>query len=282
MLNRLSGGRRRGCVDVGAGTPLVLIPGVQGRWEWMGAAVDALSRRFRVLTFTLAGEPTSDHPFDAELGFDNFIAQLDRVLDNARVSDAVICGVSYGGLIGLRYAALRPTRVRALALVSVPPPDYEPDARIERYLRAPRLMAPLFCVGAISRGWAEMLRALPTWRARSAFAIRQARQVAQAPMRPRLMRDRVRLLRRVDLVEAAKACRAPALVVTGDPDLDRVVTVDSTLRYEELLPRVTVTRLEDTGHLGLVLRPDDFAHRVAEFVAEAERNQRGGFASRAG
>jgi pimeloyl-ACP methyl ester carboxylesterase len=281
VVIRFMAERSRGCVDVGTGIPLVLIPGVQGRWEWMGAAVDALSRQFRVLTFTLAGEPTSDHPFHAELGFDNFIAQLDRVLDGAGVCDAVICGVSYGGLIGLRYAALRPSRVRALTLVSAPPPDYQPDDRVERYLRAPRLMAPLFCAGAVSRGWAEMRRALPTWRARAAFARRQAQQVAQAPMRPRLMRDRVRLLESVDLVDAAKACTAPALVITGEPDLDRVVTVASTLRYRELLRQVTVTRLEHTGHLGLVLRPDDFAQRIAEFVADADRTQRTGLGPRA-
>lgn len=270
MLFRSTHRRSRGTVDVGRGVPLVLIPGVQGRWEWMGAAVDALSERFRVLTFTLAGEPTSNHPFDARLGFDNFTAQLDRLFDEARIREAVICGVSYGGLIGLRYAALHPSRVRALALVSAPPPDYEPDDRTERYLRAPRLMTPLFCAGAISRGWAEMRRALPTWRARGAFASRQAAQVARAPMRPRLMRDRVRLLRTVNLVEAAKDCRSPVLVITGDPDLDRVVTVASTLRYRELLPHVRVVRIERTGHLGLVLRPDVFAQHIADFVGHLE------------
>jgi pimeloyl-ACP methyl ester carboxylesterase len=92
-------------------------------------------------------------------------------------------------------------------------------------------------------------------------------------MRPRLMRNRVRLLESVNLVDAAKACTAPALVITGEPDLDRVVTVASTLRYRELLRQVTVTRLERTGHLGLVLRPDEFAQRIADFVTDADRRQ---------
>jgi 3-oxoadipate enol-lactonase len=257
-------------VDVGSGTPIILIPGVQGRWEWMGPTVEALSRRFRVLTFTLAGERTSTHPFKAELGFENFIAQLDGVLQDSGLSEAVLCGVSYGGLIALRYAALRPRRVRALALVSVPAPDFAPDDRTERYLRAPRLMSPLFCIGAVSRGWCEMRAALPTWRARTAFATRYMRQVAGAPMAPTLMRDRVRLLREVDFADAARRCAAPALVVTGEPYLDRVVTVESTLRYRELLPDVKVARLERTGHLGVVLRPDDFASQIGEFVAEVE------------
>ena len=41
----------------GDGPPLVLVPGMQGRWEWMTPTVDALARRFRVATYSLCGEP---------------------------------------------------------------------------------------------------------------------------------------------------------------------------------------------------------------------------------
>ena len=51
-------------IDLGSGTPLVLVPGIQGRWEWMRPTVEALARHFRVLSFSLAGERTSRHPFD--------------------------------------------------------------------------------------------------------------------------------------------------------------------------------------------------------------------------
>ena len=40
-------------IDRGSGPPLVLIPGLQGRWEYLRPAVDALSSCFRVLTFSL-------------------------------------------------------------------------------------------------------------------------------------------------------------------------------------------------------------------------------------
>ena len=268
MTGAASPQRHTTFVEAGSGPPLVLVPGVQGRWEWMGPTIDALARRFRVLTFTLAGERTSAHRFDPALGFDNFVAQLDRVFEDARIPAAVICGVSYGGLIALRYAALRPERTRALVLVSVPPPDYEPDGRIQRYLRAPRLMAPAFCAGAISRGIREMRSALPTWPARVTWAARQMVRVARAPIAPASMRQRVELLRSVDFFDTVRRCDAPTLVITGEPGLDRVVPVDGTLRYGDLLSDVTVCRLERTGHLGLVLRPEDFASRIADFARE--------------
>lgn len=264
---------RPSVIDAGRGVPLVLVPGIQARWEWMRATVQALARRFRVLTFTLAGEPGSGFPFDPALGFENFVAQLDLVLDEAGVDDAVVCGVSYGGLIALRYATRRPERIRELVLVSVPAPDYEPDARTRRYLRAPRLMAPVFCAGAVARGWREMRHGLPTWRERAAFAARQALDVTRAPMRPSLMRQRIDLLCGLDFTDDARQCGAPTLLITGDPRLDRVVRVESTLKYMTLIPGARLARMEGTGHLGLVLRPGEFASRVAGFVAEVERSK---------
>jgi len=37
-------------VDVGSGPAIVLIPGIQGRWEWMRPSIRALAGKWRVLT----------------------------------------------------------------------------------------------------------------------------------------------------------------------------------------------------------------------------------------
>ena len=37
-------------IDRGSGAPLVMVPGIQGRWEWMAPAVDALPQHCRVIT----------------------------------------------------------------------------------------------------------------------------------------------------------------------------------------------------------------------------------------
>ena len=39
-----------GVIDRGSGIPLVLVPGIQGRWEYLGPAVEALAASFRVVT----------------------------------------------------------------------------------------------------------------------------------------------------------------------------------------------------------------------------------------
>nr|MBP7572149.1 alpha/beta hydrolase [Acidobacteriota bacterium] len=98
----------------GSGPPLVLIPGIQGRWEWMRPAVHALAASFTVATYSLVGEPDSNAPLRPDTPFDRHLEQVDDVLRQNGWSQAVVCGVSYGGLVAVRYAAVRPERTRAL------------------------------------------------------------------------------------------------------------------------------------------------------------------------
>ena len=46
-------------IDRGRGVPIVMIPGIQGRWEYMRPAIEALEGAFRIITFALAGERKS-------------------------------------------------------------------------------------------------------------------------------------------------------------------------------------------------------------------------------
>ena len=116
-------------IDTGTGSPIIVIPGIQGRWEWMHPAIVTLSRRHRVLTYSLSRTKSDGN------GFDHFVEQLDQILDTAELEQATICGVSYGGLIALRYAARHTHRVSSLILVSTPGPSWKPNYQVERYLQ---------------------------------------------------------------------------------------------------------------------------------------------------
>ena len=253
-------------IDLGHGPPLILIPGLQGRWEWLRPAVEALSESFRVLSFTLAGDRGSDQPLDEQLGFDGYIAQVDGVLDRAGIASATICGVSYGSLIALRYAALRPHRTRQLVLASALPPDYRPDARYRFYARAPRLLLPVFFLESSRRVSPELRAALPRWRDRLRLGLTHAGRVLAAPISPVHMRARMERLHDVDFAGAAGLVQAPALLITGEPGLDRTVPVELSRRYLQALPGIEHVVLDRTGHMGTITRPREFAALVADFV----------------
>lgn len=258
-------------VDLGSGIPVVLVPGIQGRWEWMRPAVEALAARCRVIASSLPGEPGSVGSVDPARGFDGLVAQVERLRVCAGVDRVAVCGVSYGGYVALQYAATRPDRTLALILVSTPGPDWRPDGRALRYVRWPRLLAPLFVATAPLRLGPEIAAAHASWLASLSFAVRQLARVAAAPMSPSRMSARVRLAATVDFRAACAQVRAPTLVVTGEPHLDRVVPVDLTLEYARAIRGAQIAVIERTGHIGPVTRPHRFAEIVGGFLDETVR-----------
>jgi pimeloyl-ACP methyl ester carboxylesterase len=252
-------------IDVGAGIPLVLVPGLQGRWEWMEPSVEALAREYRVITASLPGEPGVGTSFDSDADFDVFVRHLDKVLDASGVANVIICGVSFGGLIALRYAARRSDRVRGLILVSTPGPHWKLKPYQARYAKWPALSSPLFALGAIRRGWRELCALHPHPRSRLSASARAAWRVVRAPAAPRRMGRRARMAERQDFEADCTCVKVPTLVVTGERELDQVVPCDETMSYLDLIRGSRFQLFERTGHLGTVLAPDQFAAIVSRF-----------------
>lgn len=252
-------------VDVGAGAPVVLIPGIQGRWEWMRPSVDALARENRVIACSLPGEPGAGTAFDGRGTFDQFVRHLDDLLDARGVDAAILCGVSFGGLIALRYAAQRADRVRGLVLVSTPGPGWKLNPYQARYARWPTISSPVFALGAVRRGWREMRALYPAIGPRLGATGRTAWRVLAAPAVPRRMAQRARVAERENFEVDCRSVSVPTLIITGERTLDQVVPCEETLKYADLIPGATCQLLERTGHLGTVLAPERFAQIVSRF-----------------
>ena len=108
--------------DEGIGPPIVVIPGVQGRWEWMRPALRGAGGALpRDQLFAAA---TRRRRFDRRSDSRRYDGRARRGAARPR---AAICGVSFGGLVARAYAAARPERTAALVLVSPPAPGWTPS-----------------------------------------------------------------------------------------------------------------------------------------------------------
>ena len=261
-------------VDLGSGPPLVLVPGVQGRWEWMTPAVQALARRFRVITFSLADDRTGAPAGpDAHDGFWRYVRQIEEAMDRCALQQATVCGVSYGGLVAAAFAARHPERVHALVLVSALPPGWRPDARARFFLRAPRLLLPLFFIASL-RMYREIAAASATFPLSLATSARHAFNALTHMFSPREMARRVRLLDSLDLREELSRLNVRTLVITGDDGLDRIVPPALTREYLRMWPHAESATLARTGHIGLITKPEEFARLVGDFVESAQDRRR--------
>lgn len=253
-------------IERGGGAPLVLIPGIQGRWEYMRPAVDALSRFFRVLTFPLCGERASGATFDPARGLDNYVDQVVGVLAAMKLTRATICGVSFGGLVAIRFAAAHAASTEALVLASTPGPGWQLRPRHRVYARFPWIFGPLFLAESPWRLRPELKTAFPEGRSRRAFSRGVLRTIVTAPLSLTNMAARARLMSSIDVREDCARITAPTLVVTGERDLDYVVPIHASAEYTRLIRQAQSAVLDRTGHLGTVTRPDVFAALVRDFV----------------
>lgn len=243
--------------------PIILIPGIQGHWEWMRPAVEALRRTREVRTFSLNVEDGTMDPFD------RWTAEIDRAIDATGAERAVITGVSFGGLVAVHYAAVRPDRVAAVILVSSPSPRMALAPAEAQLVRRPLTLLPLlplFAIRAVQRLLPEVVTAHDTWPARLRFLLTYSWQVLRRPISPTQSARWVRAWQARDLAGDCARVSAPVHIITGDEGLDRVVPVASTRDYVWLIPGTTAASLPRTGHIGLVSRPAAFAALVDEFI----------------
>jgi pimeloyl-ACP methyl ester carboxylesterase len=263
-------------IDVGSGEPILIIPGIQGRWEWMRPAVEALSAHYRVLSFSL-----DEVPVDASC-FDRWTAYIDEVLEARSLERVTLVGVSFGGVVAAQYAARRADRLSGLVLVSAPSLEFQIGPRQSRYLRRPVLSLPAFAIRAVVHLIPEVLASQPTWTRRVAFLAQHLTRTLRYPANPRSMATWTKAWQTVAsdgsgvLRFWGSEVRVPALVVTGEPSLDRVVPVASTLEYLNVIPHARHIVLRRTGHLGIVSTPQVFARVVGEFVGELDLHGTGG------
>lgn len=115
----------------GTGIPLVLVHGFPlDRTIW-SAQVTGLAGVARVIAPDLRGFGESSMPADPTT-MDAYAQDIHRLLDELRVTGAVICGVSMGGYIAFAFQRRFARRVRALVLVDTRAGPDSPEAKQAR------------------------------------------------------------------------------------------------------------------------------------------------------
>lgn len=275
-------GRPVNVLDVGEGPPLLFVHGHSGRWaNWM-LNVPHFARTRRVIAPDLPGFGHSPMP-DWRISIENYGRFLVSLLDALEVSDPVpVVGNSMGGFISAELAIKDPGRVQGLVLVTAAGLSTKylqfsdemlragwfrafaravnsyarvPDARVETLVRRPRLRRLV-----LSQVVADTDRLSPTM---AAELIRGSGRPA-APFATDALVD-------YDIRDDLPSVSCPALIVWGEKD--RVVGVEAAEEYRREIPHAKFVMMEDTGHVPMIERPEEFNELLDEFLAGLESGE---------
>src|SRR3954447_17337231 len=248
--------------STGEGPPVLLVMGLGlsgGAW-WR--TVDALSRRFRVITFDNRGVGRSrgiTPAYTTEALADDAVA----VLDALEITRANVYGLSLGGMVAQQIALRHPRRVRSLVLGATTPGGRRAKTADDEVMsffynrdKRPREEAAW---ASVAYNYGRRCREQHADRIAEDIRRRLAAKFDEDAYKAQLMAAALHnCTSRLDRIEV------PALVVHGEDD--RVVPVASAHLIASRLPQGRLHLLEGTGHLYTTEAPEADAE-VARFLA---------------
>lgn len=202
LNHRLEGRAQAPCV--------VLSSSLGATLEMWDPQVEALSERFRVLRYDHRGHGGSEVPPGpytlADLGGD-----VVDLLDRLGLDEVALCGVSLGGMVAMWVAATVPDRVRTVALCCTALRFGDEASWLERAAQVRRDGMEAISASVVER-WLT-----PGFAARRPGVARRLRDMLEA-IPPEGYAACCEALARADATDAARAIKAPALIVTGAED----------------------------------------------------------------
>ncbi len=250
-----------------ASTPLVLLHGIGSNAASWAPMLARLDPRIDATAWDAPGYGGSSPLAEASPRPQHYAARLEAVLDGLGLGRVMLAGHSLGALFAANFAASRPARVAALALLSpasgyrVPPGGTLPDALQARIDDLDRLGAEAFATARSPR---------LVHRPEASQAVLARVQRAMAAVHPAGYAQAVRALGAGDLLADAARIAPPVLVAVGTHDR---VTPPAGVRavFAALTHGLRLVELPDAGHALPQECPAEVARLLCELAAVSRR-----------
>lgn len=252
-------GNRLGYDVQGSGAPLVFLPGLGlPRTMWQ-PQVEYFSGTYQVITYESRGAGESGRLEESRNLLSRQAADLAGFVQNLGIGKAVVCGVSYGGVLAQRFALDYPELVAGLVIS-----DSFSDTRPRSFGEFGRILLLYLA------GWAWLLPAgalLPGIR----------KTYREWPLALQHMEPGVRRLRKWETTKLRYALNGinyggelsriecPTLGIVGSTSPPLVTYME---RLTAAIPGARLERIADSFDPSNLCRPDEFNRVLATFLKE--------------
>ncbi len=261
----LAGGERVDVVEAGVGPPILLVPGLSGDKEVFRHQIGPFSQKYRVIAPDLRLRFDGVRP-----RFDQFAHDVATILEKFEEPSASVLGLSFGGPIAMRFAALYPEKLRALILTNTLARLDLSHVGFNRTLLIPlAYFTSRFSPEPLMRRFADLWGRLGVWVYDASpgnervvdYQLDSAVRVSVTDGN-----GRMETFRGLDLRGDLSAIQTPALVIGGVADL---YTLPEWQReIAALLPNSAYVEIPGGGHLSLISNAEIFNRAVLDWLAE--------------
>jgi 3-oxoadipate enol-lactonase len=225
---------------------------------WDGV-VSCLGDRYRIMRYDKRGHGLTDAP-EPPYSIDDLSDDLAGLMDKLEIRDALLCGLSVGGLIAQRFALTHPGRVRALVLCDTGARIGTVESWNQRIEIVRSGGVECFVAPSMERWFSAAFR-----RERAAEVRGYANMLRQISVKGYL--GVCGALRDADLTQAVRAITKPTLVLCGDQDI--ATPPEMGMALAETIPGARFSLIPDAAHLSCIEQPERMANLLMQFFKEA-------------
>ncbi len=202
--------------------------------------------------------PTENTPWMLQ----HFVADLERYLDQSHIEKAVLCGLSMGGYVALRFVADHSDRVEGLILADTRADADTNEAKQKRYELIEKLQRE--GAGGFAKDFSKLVLSETTLAEKPEIRAQiEATILGHDPKDLALVVGA--LASRPDSSEDLAAIGCPTLVIVGRDD--QVTPVKFSEVLAEKIPQAQLQIIERAGHLSNVEQPDAFNKVLGDFLS---------------
>ena len=253
----------------GHGPAAVLVHGLLGySFSWR-FAVPLLAKAREVFALDMPGSGLSECDSHLDCRLKCAAQRLLEFLDTVGVDYCDLIGSSYGGTTAMMAAALQPSRIRTLTIVS-PANPWSRVGRMRLALLRNPMLAAAFPTMARQMSWLNVHFLRRMYGDPAAVTTETIRGYGVPLARRGVLEHAVAIVASWDSdmreLEAAlpKIADTPVLILWGSTD--RVVDPTSAHRLAERLPKAEIAVIEGVGHLPYEENPEQFSRIVLSFL----------------
>lgn len=244
--------------EAGSGPSVVLVHGLGGTSSIWDPISSSLAAEFQVVAYDLRGSGGSERPA-GPWSLDDFVADLDAVVEGLGLAPAAIVGHSMAGGIVLAYAARHPGKVRAVVGVGAVTelPDAGRDGMRQRAATVRAEGMESVATNVATAGTA------PSWRAGHPAAWEAFRSLLAAND-PEAYALQAEVVAALDVSSELPRVACPALLVAGELDVPSPPALNTA--NATALPDARHVQLADCGHIVSLEKPAELLDVLLPFL----------------